>query len=349
MNFVFVFNDKYRHPSLVSLYSLLKTSPEINFNFYLIVSEISEVQIKELEGELFRFKQELSNFASYTLINIPFDEVKSRLKGLRLGSWHPMVGLKVLIPEILPQNVEEIFYADGDVIFLQSLKALINNAKLQESEFAAALDLNANLQIRSIHQNNPSLEYKPEGAKYFNTGFFFWNLKKARNKNASQSLLALLKNHSLNFLDQCALNIAYQNNFYELHPKYNACAPYRWELSFRSLSQDTTFFKEAFDNPIVFHFNGLKPWNLKCRYNKRFNEKFWDYVRLAKLEKEIPRPKGFFAFLRRLLVHINSLVAYKDSNLQPSEYSNHITKAFKINCFLGMKILWRSLRYSFKH
>ncbi len=123
---------------------------------------------------------------------------------------------RLVVAELLPEEIERVLYLDCDVLVLSSLRELWN-APIGDLFCAAAYDVHHPQTI----QQDLNL---PNGYRYFNAGVLLCNLKVWREKKLSQKFvqIALEREGKLNLADQDVLNLYATNDGYlELDGRWN--------------------------------------------------------------------------------------------------------------------------------
>ena len=129
---------------------------------------------------------------------------------------------RLLIPSLLPREIEKVIYLDADLLVKADLSYLFS-AQMGELEIAACVEkiaprIEDDIPLACIDLD---IDFK---AAYFNAGVMVLNLNLIRCNNSFENVLRLLisyPNESFRFHDQSALNYYYQGNFYHLEGMWN--------------------------------------------------------------------------------------------------------------------------------
>ena len=186
----------------------------------------------------------------------------------------PLTFVRLLVPELLPTEVDKAIYMDCDAVVVDDLSKLWDTDVDGKSLFAAR-DL-----IGWVSDPNAGIcNYRelgiPEKSKYFNAGILLVNLKKWRRQDTSQRLLNYLKNYRdiIRASDQEALNAVLFDDWGELDFRWN------WQIIPRYYRIGT--HKMGWSPPpsrkSIIHFHSEeKPWLPGCDYDEK--KVFFEYL-----------------------------------------------------------------------
>lgn len=195
--------------------------------------------------------------------------------------------LRLLLPELLPVDVERVIYIDSDMIVKRDL-SLLWDEPLGEFGIAAAQDvaapwIDADVAMPNVKAATPFLaakrpiaNYQPLGlrpaAKYFNAGMLVMNLDLWRREGFAEQVFRCLDEHREHVLwwDQYALNVVFADRWHQLDPRWNQGSHVfvypTWETS--PLSQQV--FESVKNDPWIIHFcSPAKPWHADCDHPLR--------------------------------------------------------------------------------
>jgi lipopolysaccharide biosynthesis glycosyltransferase len=165
---------------------------------------------------------------------------------ITIATWY-----RLLIPELLPQQVTKAIYLDCDLVVTGDLGKLwdidIENKYLLA---VARLESFGERTVPCFLKNWKELGFS-EDDKYFNAGVLVFNLDKWRSDSMSSKCLDYVK-HSQEFIrwgDQDVLNAIVQGCWGELDPKWNCMNP-------------PAMLKSEVDDAFILHFAvPPKPWH----------------------------------------------------------------------------------------
>jgi len=156
---------------------------------------------------------------------------------------------KLLLGELLPENVKYAYYIDIDVLFVQDLSSFL------------AIEPERHL---CIADHNEPLEYKrlfDSSGRYINAGVFIANLDMWRSSDIAQRAKTLLTEHadSLVYADQDLMMFVFGDDWDELPIEYNFMLNWRINKYTKNLYPLDWDKKEV--APVIVHYLGpSKPW-----------------------------------------------------------------------------------------
>ena len=176
INLAFGFDGRFARQTAVAMASLLANSK--NRCAYDIHCVVDDSVIPEMRASLAGLVKTLDRDSSLTFLeaNRDFDQ------SLR-GAWSVGIYYRLMLPVLLP-GLDEIIYADGDVIFCRDLLGL------------ADLDLGESL-IAGVQEKRGG---------YINSGFLVLNLARLRQEKTYEAWLETSRRERYGFPDQDLLN-----------------------------------------------------------------------------------------------------------------------------------------------
>ncbi len=193
----------------------------------------------------------------------------SLLRSVRtVGHLVPATYARLLLPALLPDDVQRVVYLDGDMLVLGDLEPLATR-DLHGASVAAVPDF---LVERVGSSNSPiaNLGNRHPEARYFNGGVLIMNLARWRAEGIADRVFAFAIEHEpLTFGDQDALN-GVLADWDELPLAYNLQSRFFWldnasptDLVDR-LRRD---HRQLISDAVVLHFSGpRKPWQAWDRH-----------------------------------------------------------------------------------
>lgn len=211
---------------------------------------------------------------------------------------------RLLIPQILPEDIHKVLYLDCDIVVRHSLLPLwetdINGCAL-----AAVTDADEALIEKYNRQKySPSLGH-------FNSGVLLINLDYWRANNIHSEIESYMKNHcdDIRYCDQDILNYVLRERKKTLPIKYNLQTCFLWVLE-RACYDYWKYEKEVLEarkDPVILHFsiaNG-KPWKDNC--NHPYRSSFIKYQNETKWKGQIwSKPKR--PFVTKVISHTNMAI-----------------------------------------
>ena len=282
------------------LVSLLVNTPSVQFDIYIIHKGLNTQKKAVL----------LKNLANYD-VKCYFIEIKNNIFNNAIISHHISVATywRLLLPHLLPQNLQKVLFLDADIIVRKSIQELWDTP-IDNYCHAAVEDLGKFQEIKKkLNMANQS--------PYFNAGVMLINLEFWRKAEITKKAIAFIQNNSdkITLWDQDILNHFFENQWLPVSPIWNAHAfffvdtpPDTQPLHITQKDSDNVR-----TNPSIVHFTGSdKPWFIenthpfKNDYNnflslttwknmplksrkqsitKRIWKKLWYYLSINKLKK----------------------------------------------------------------
>lgn len=287
VNIVLTGDENYVIPMGVAMNSIIKNlSRNKTARFFLLVSgwdKKQEQEIRKLRNcviEIIHAEKHLHYFNSVDINKFKLSYIKSLTPYYRL-----------LIPKVLPQDVDKVFYFDADMIADADLSELQDYVP-DNILIAAVAELVANVGYKRVlahlkeYREFDKFNTNRFSAPYFNAGFFLMNLKMARELNIFDDFMTFLGNHpNPPYADQDTLNAVcgqkYSDKTLLLHPRWNVFADMPLDVNtYGGFLYPFHMVHEAFQAPYIYHYAGPnKPWiNNDCT---NFIEVWHRYYRLS--------------------------------------------------------------------
>lgn len=247
-------DDNYVMPTAVLMKSIAASNPEAQIHYNIISAGLTQ----NAQDTLSRY---LVN-PSYSISFYTIDESYLKDCPIRKGE-HVSIAtyFRLLLPTILPQEINKVLYIDGDVICLDSLKELWET-NLDNFSAAAVPDMRCN-DIRVLNR----LSFKRDD-DYFNAGVMLINLDWWRkNDIQNKSIKFISENRDIcKFHDQDALNVVLHGTIQTLSIRFNLqehfFEPFENQFIDRVYLKD---MEEAKVNATLIHYTGYKkPWHKEC-------------------------------------------------------------------------------------
>lgn len=247
-------DDNYVMPTAVLMKSIAASNPEAQIHYNIISAGLTQ----NAQDTLSRY---LVN-PSYSISFYTIDESYLKDCPIRKGE-HVSIAtyFRLLLPTILPQEINKVLYIDGDVICLDSLKELWDT-NLDNFSAAAVPDMRCN-DIRVLNR----LSFKRDD-DYFNAGVMLINLDWWRkNDIQNKSIKFISENRDIcKFHDQDALNVVLHGTIQTLSIRFNLqehfFEPFENQFIDRVYLKD---MEEAKVNATLIHYTGYKkPWHKEC-------------------------------------------------------------------------------------
>lgn len=183
----------------------------------------------------------------------------------------PAAYARLLLPALLPADVERVMYLDADMIARHDVLPLWNEPMGDDVLFAVR-DLplangNAARIARTVDQ-----ELYPYAADsvYFQSGLLVLDIRAFREEHIAERAFELLAAYPMmQFPDQDALNALLTRRSRLVDPRWNQMtAVYSypdWDLEESPFAPEV--LAELQDDPLIVHYSGRpKPWELGCQH-----------------------------------------------------------------------------------
>ncbi|PZM16217.1 glycosyltransferase family 8 protein [Rhizobium tubonense] len=218
--------------ALLSVHDNLSTAKA---RLFLLAIDVDESQVVDIE-----------NFARHHSINIELLRDSSpAADGAALGRWSRATLARLYLDLNIPWSIERLLYIDADAIAVSGLEALFNT-DLKGKPLGAVDDYLMPFS-KKIERRQEKIGMRA-GARYFNAGVLLFDWQKCLElglmKDARDTFEA--QPEMFDAHDQDALNIAFEDNWLALDPRWNT----------------QTGILPFVEKPGIRHFTGRrKPWH----------------------------------------------------------------------------------------
>lgn len=239
-------DNNYLQYCEVMLCSVFENNKDLHFHVHLLHSELTASSMNTLTEFCSRYQNEIS---FYQIDDKMLKDVNRRENSpVSIATYY-----RVLLPELLDEQIEKVFYLDCDVVVLGNIKPLYD-MNYDNYGVAAVYDASP---YDSVHRDLMGLDMTGNA---FCAGVMMINLKYWRENNSKDALLEYsnTKQEKVYLEDQDALNYVFRGHWFQL--------PYKWAktpLSIGIVDPNMKRFDQyehAF-SPCIIHYAGsLKPW-----------------------------------------------------------------------------------------
>lgn len=287
-NIICGIDNNYVEQCATMLNSLFHNSPNSQFKIFILSLDIS-LHNKNTLSNWILSQNNLVNFIDIKqeqILNCPIkkDDTISAATYLRL-----------LIPQVIPNDIEKALYLDVDLIVSGDIAELFS---IDISSYAAC-----------AVEDAPNDSFIPEYAKlsnYFNAGVLLLNLKTLRAQKFTDKALDFIFQNTnlLKFHDQDIINAVLKNQILPLPLKWNLLDCFYNDCP-KIQDERITELNSALKNPGIIHFSGaVKPWHAGCSHKlahlyKKNKPKLKLYLKPRKWERlnTFPRYQQFLLIL----------------------------------------------------
>lgn len=239
-------DDAYARPMAVALHSALRhLDPARPVTVHVLDGGVSPRNMRRCVDSLAQVRPD----ARVEVVS-PAGEA---IEGLHLsGHFARAAYLRLLLPSLLPPQLDRVLYLDSDTVTMEDLGPLFD-FDLDEKPVWAVRDMRQT-HFERLRGVVPALD-PPVGAPCFNSGVLLMGLRAWRAERVSERALDLIARHGprMAYMDQDALNLVCAGRWGRLPDKWNNMV----------LDQEIAF-PEAQDGGAgagVYHFLGTtKPW-----------------------------------------------------------------------------------------
>lgn len=250
-------NSKYVRYLYVMLNSLFISNSKENICVYVLQRDLTR-EDKQLLTELAdRYGQQIC----FVDVDVsPFERLPTTQR------YSAEIYFRLLIPELLPEEVTRVLYLDVDIIVCASLRELYLT-DLENCLFAVCEDMD--LKGTDYIQRSKLFNRCADFGKYFNSGVMLWNITEVRKHYSFQDFMRVANEHrnELYWPDQDLLN-------YMAYGRVKYVDPYQYNY-FVKCSR----YEKIPQQPVILHFTGCNPWQVGVK--TAMYQVWWDYVKLT--------------------------------------------------------------------
>jgi lipopolysaccharide biosynthesis glycosyltransferase len=295
------------------------TAADSNYFLQLgvLVSSLCETQSRQLSlkvmgtGWTDSLKQKILNLST-DIIAIEFIAVDYvALEKVKLSYGFPIATVYSLLGPLLAPDLRRLVYLDSDIVVMSDI------SELWELEFTEPVAAVVDSHIGMI--GNPSMDRpwrelnKNPTAKYLNTGILVFNVNEWNRAKISENCLDLLNRFEMPCIDQDALSLTLDGNFYSMNPKYNLM-PFHLtpKLRYSSILDDPDLIDKAILSPSIIHFHRSflgKPWIFGCKHPAK---NVWRTY-AARIDPTWRKKFDLYGLVRNFAVHIIGLTKFDEN------------------------------------
>ena len=243
-------DSKYLPYMMVSIHSAIKNKNKSSeYHIHVIAKDLNNKEtsiLKEMETDNVKISIH------------PTEKIDLDLSHLGRFASFAVSLQKIFISKYL-QNVDKVLYLDSDTLVLNDLTK-VYKTDIKEDYVAAVKD--GLMYQHPEHVTELNLDWRNF---YFNSGIMLLNLKKIREDDIVRKAIIYFNTHQEVFGDQDVLNVVFKEKVKPLSYKYNCNSTFFEEKDAEFLSN---FYKEpiastsreVYDNAVILHFAGHKPW-----------------------------------------------------------------------------------------
>ena len=269
---VYSTDDNYSQHCCVSMASLLLNTDENSYcNFIILDGGISK---RNKDKILYLKNIKACEITFYDMSKFNFSNYKSR-EYISEATYY-----RLLLPKLLPNNINKMIYLDCDIIVETNIKK-IWNIDIEDYSVLAADDECGVSQCRRLAL--------PIKNRYFNAGVLVLNIDKFRQLDFyNECIESYKKNENIIALeDQDILNIVLNGKCKYIDLNWNTNS--RIYLGNNLKGYDTPYFENSYSkkeednakyNPYIIHYtDSIKPWDIYC--NHPLKKEYFEYLKFT--------------------------------------------------------------------
>ena len=212
INVAFCIDNNYPLYTMLTINSiLLNNKSNSDYTFYIINNNLSFFNKLRMKIYVTLRKQKIEFINIDTTV---IDNGKEIFADTETSYITRIGNARILLPEVLPNDIDKILYLDSDLIVLSDLKELYDTPI---DDYYAGMVLNHTL----FNDDLKETEGIKKNGYYYNSGVILMNLPLWKQNNISKKLVDCIKRNKLEFIDQDAINIVLRKHIKTLPYKYN--------------------------------------------------------------------------------------------------------------------------------
>ena len=293
------------------LYSLCVNN-KVSLRVFLLHSELEESDFQCLRDILKEFDIEI---ISLQVDKICFNErVRTNTK------WTLEIYYRLLLLDLLPEDVERILYMDVDIIVNKSLKEFyemdFDGKDMIVTEDGCGI---TNLTSYTGKRKEMIVPLLEQGHKYFCSGVLLLNTAEMRKRYSFDTYVQAMEEweYQMEFPDQDILNYVHWKNVGYVDPwKYDL-------MVYAAYGEGYTYEKVKQEASIVHYATGKKPWNARA-FSFEIEQLWWDYAKLTpfyhrlleEFQREIMFDKTVENFIKTILAQTDEVKAQLNESIE---------------------------------
>lgn len=266
LNLSLAINNAYTPYAYTLLYSLLKNNTDAEVFVYLLQYDLTAESKQSLTDLAERFGAQISY--------LPIDLSALDQKLPSTVAWPVEVYFRLLLPDLLPEEVDRILYLDSDMIVNQSLRELYH-ADFHGKLLLGCRDLALiNLTVEDCLQNR-SERLRPlfEEHRYINSGMLLIHIEELRKKYALRDYLQLAKelDYQIFSPDQDLINYLHRDEIGYVD---------EWKYNFLTWigANNGYDFERTKREVTILHYAGQGPWIGGKHVHYSLERFWWEYA-----------------------------------------------------------------------
>lgn len=255
------FDRNYLTPFYVVITSVFKNNPGNTIHFHVISPDLTVSE----RGDICAYVNSNESLISFYKVS------ENDIKGMVIpdGSYFTIATYyRLFFPSLMPERYEKVIYLDTDLVINGELSSLYNT-DLSGMPVGVVVE-------KSGAKSRPDLGIYDEYV-YFNAGVMLMNISEWNKQRITEKAVHFIHHYpeKIRWVDQDALNVVLQKNYYSLDSIYNVI---NTDIP-RELPKKQ--YRSFLKNKIVIHYtlSENKPWYFLSGHKLRFL--YHEYKKLA--------------------------------------------------------------------
>lgn len=258
INIALCMNSRYVMPSMVCMVSVLENN-NVPVSFFILHSDLNDNEVYFMKHVI----KKCNNDSELIAIKVGADTFKNcPINGRAKEAYY-----RLLIPWLLPEDLERCLYLDSDIIVNKSLVDYYNSS-FDDKLLIASEDIG---EIIFFHKKQHARLDIPKEFRYFNSGVLLFDLPAIRKNIVLNDIFSFIKNKSqhLKFLDQDVLNGLFYNKTNVISGSIYNYPEILVNPLISNNGISEAVFIHFFQKPWKFNYRGINQ-NIWWKYGRKF-------------------------------------------------------------------------------
>lgn len=275
MNVAMAFDEKYVPYAYTTILSLLENNSGSEVFLYVLQKDLSDVSKEHIS----KLCSSLGHRAEFILV----DAGNFKDKVPTTSSWTIEVYFRLLMVELLPREVDRIFYLDSDMIINKSLLELYST-DLEDYDLAACYDLSLDQSGREAFEStrHPIIAKMFDDKTYINAGMLLYNMERLRKGYSFERYMEGIEEleHRVYAQDQDLINYLHHDTMKRVDPREYNYPGYM-------VYYEKSGIEEAKKTVAIIHYIGTKPWQGGNHIHYSTERIWWEYAYRTPFAEEL--------------------------------------------------------------
>lgn len=272
INVAAALNSKYMRYTYVMLTSLFVNEPDSHIRVFILHNDLTENDKGALENLVKQYGNEIV-FLHIAKVDFPVELPTTEM-------WSLETYFRLMLLDVLPDDVEKLLYIDVDIIINKPIKFLYDT-DFEGKNFCVCKDMTAMMPFGDS-RDEIFKSYFDNGFVYFNAGLMLWNVAKLREEGYSfEKYMELAKELEYKMLapDQDLLNYMHWN-------QVKFVDEYQYDLFSRMAYNTGIHYEDVKQETTIVHYAGMKPWEGEYLHYD-IEQLWWDYAKMTPFYHEL--------------------------------------------------------------